>query len=84
MKLFRGALPALLSIPLLASAPASAAKPATTVEAIDAMLASAIPADGPGAAVIAVKDGKTVFRKAYGMANLELGVPLAPDSGHDV
>ncbi|MBK6407127.1 MAG: serine hydrolase [Holophagales bacterium] len=83
MKLFRtraGALLVLLAIPLLASAPASAARPATTAEAIDAMLAKAIPADGPGAVVIAVKDGKTVFRKAYGMANLELGVPLAPDS----
>ena len=26
-----------------------------------------------------VKDGKTLFRKAYGMADLELGVPLQPD-----
>ena len=26
-----------------------------------------------------VKDGRTLFRKAYGMANLELGVPLQPD-----
>jgi len=59
---------------------ALAAKPMATAEAIDAMLASAIPADGPGAAVIAVKDGKTVFRKAYGMADLELGVPLSPES----
>jgi CubicO group peptidase (beta-lactamase class C family) len=44
------------------------------------MVAKAIPAEGPGAAVIAVKDGKTVFRKAYGMANLELGVPISPES----
>lgn len=70
-----------LQTTLLSTAgPALAAKPQATAEAIDAMLAGAIPADGPGAAVIAVKDGKTVFRKAYGMANLELGVPLAPDS----
>lgn len=71
---------ALQTLLLSAAGPAPAARPATTAEAIDAMLAKAIPADGPGAAVIAVKDGKTVFRKAYGMANLELGVPLAPDS----
>jgi CubicO group peptidase (beta-lactamase class C family) len=83
MMMFRaraGALPVLLAIPVLASALASAARPVAPVEAIDAMLAGAIPADGPGAAVIAVKDGKTVFRKAYGMADLELGVPLSPDS----
>lgn len=81
MKLFRAhaaAWPVLLAI--LLSTPAPAARPATTAETIDAMLAKAVPTDGPGAVVIAVKDGRTVFRKAYGMANLELGVPLTPDS----
>ena len=33
----------------------------------------------PGAAIIAVKDGQVVFRKGYGMANLELGVAIEPD-----
>ncbi len=33
----------------------------------------------PGAAVIAVKDGQVVFRKGYGMANMELGVTIEPD-----
>ena len=47
--------------------------------AIDSVMAPAYPADQPGAAVIVVKDRKTVFRKAYGMANLELGVPLQPE-----
>ena len=32
----------------------------------------------PGVAVLVVKDGKPLFRKAYGMANLELGVPVQP------
>jgi CubicO group peptidase (beta-lactamase class C family) len=35
--------------------------------------------DEPGAAVIVRKDGKTVFRKGYGLADLELGVAVAPD-----
>jgi D-alanyl-D-alanine carboxypeptidase len=46
---------------------------------IDALLQAAYQPDEPGAAVIAVKDRRPVFRSAYGMANLELGVPLAPD-----
>ena len=33
----------------------------------------------PGASVVVVKDGKVIFRKGYGMANLELGVPVEPD-----
>ena len=42
-------------------------------------LNAAYPADGPGAAVIVVKDGEVLFAGARGMADLELGVPLTPD-----
>ena len=44
----------------------------------EALLAPLYPPDKPGAAVIVVKDGETLFRKGYGMANLELGVPIEP------
>ena len=36
-------------------------------------------ADRPGAAIIVVKDGRVIFRRAYGVANLELKVPLRPE-----
>lgn len=45
---------------------------------IDAVLQAAYEPDEPGAAVIAVKDEQVVFRRGYGMANLELAVPIAP------
>lgn len=67
---------------LLAStiAPAVASVAATpTATAIDTLLKGAFVPDRPGAAVIVVKDGRTLFRRAYGMADLELGVPLQPD-----
>jgi D-alanyl-D-alanine carboxypeptidase len=53
--------------------------PTATTAAIDTLLKGSFPSDRPGAAVIVVKDGRTLFRKAYGMADLELGVPLQPD-----
>ena len=43
------------------------------------MFAEAYPAAGPGAAVIVVQDGKPVLRKGYGLAEVELGVPIRPD-----
>ena len=49
------------------------------VAAIDRMFAAAYPSSGPGAAVLVVQDGKPVLRKGYGMAELELGVPISPD-----
>jgi CubicO group peptidase (beta-lactamase class C family) len=58
------------------AAPPAAADPTA---AIDAQLRAAFPADQPGAAVIVVRDGRVLFRKAYGMADLEQGVPLQPD-----
>lgn len=67
---------------LLASTPAPAVPSVAatpTATAIDTLLNGFFLPDRPGAAVIVVKDGRTLFRKAYGMADLELGVPLQPD-----
>jgi CubicO group peptidase (beta-lactamase class C family) len=46
---------------------------------IDALIAAAYKPDRPGAAAIVVKDGRTVLRKGYGLADLELRVPVEPD-----
>ena len=37
------------------------------------------PASQPGATIIVVKHGETVFRQAYGMADMGKGVPMTPD-----
>ncbi len=48
-------------------------------EQIEDYLSQTYPATQPGATVIITKDGEMIFRGAYGMADLELAVPLAPD-----
>ena len=50
-----------------------------TAAAFEKVLKESFVADKPGAAVIVIKDGRTVFRKAVGMADMEMGVPLQPD-----
>src|SRR5688572_28196647 len=45
----------------------------------DQLFSQAFPADEPGAAVLVAKDDKVLLRKGYGMADLELGVPIQPD-----
>jgi D-alanyl-D-alanine carboxypeptidase len=37
-------------------------------------------ADRPGAAVVIMKDGEIIHEEGYGLANVELGVPITPDS----
>ena len=46
---------------------------------IETFLAGVYSDEEPGAAVIAVREGEVVFRGAFGVANLELGVPLEPE-----
>jgi len=46
---------------------------------IDAVMSEIYKPGEPGAAVIVRKDGKTIFRKGYGLADLELGVAVEPD-----
>lgn len=46
---------------------------------LDAVAAAAFAGDGPGAAVVVVRDGKTLLRKGYGLADLELGVAVKPE-----
>ncbi|MEW6129864.1 MAG: serine hydrolase domain-containing protein [Acidobacteriota bacterium] len=46
---------------------------------IDQLMVSKFKADEPGATVIVVKDGKVLFRKGYGLANIELNIPAQPD-----
>jgi len=48
-------------------------------KAIDALLKKAYKRTEPGAAVLVARKGRGIFRKAYGMADLELGVPMQPN-----
>jgi D-alanyl-D-alanine carboxypeptidase len=65
-----------------AGAPA-AVEARTTVDpalaGIDSMLTALYPAAEPGAAILVARDGRVLMRKAYGSANVELGVPLRPE-----
>jgi CubicO group peptidase (beta-lactamase class C family) len=70
------AIAVLLAAPLVHAAPASR----DVAARIDQVLAATYKADAPGATVIVVKDGKTILRKAYGLADLEHKVPLTPET----
>lgn len=46
---------------------------------IDAMVAPYFKPSGPGAALLVVKDGKPLLRKAYGLADVARGLAMQPD-----
>jgi D-alanyl-D-alanine carboxypeptidase len=49
------------------------------IPTIDALAAAAFPNDRPGAIVLAARDGRALFKRAYGLADLEYSTMLEPD-----
>ena len=72
----------LLSIlPLAACLPAYATTPlASKQQQVDALFARWNRVDTPGAAVEVVEDGKVVYRRGFGMADIEQDRPITPST----
>ncbi len=51
---------------------------------VDAVFAAYDRTDSPGCALSVIEDGRIVYERGYGMANLELKVPIAPASIFDI
>src|SRR5215469_18442346 len=51
---------------------------------IDSLFADYTKPGSPGLAALVVKDGKIVFEKGYGLANLEYNMPNTPTSVFDI
>lgn len=47
---------------------------------VDKLLLARFKPDGPGCAILIARKGDVIYRKAYGMADLELNVPATPDN----
>ncbi len=62
-----------------AATPAAAQVVDPSLASVDSAFAATYPAGGPGAVVLVARDGRVLMRKAYGMADLELGVPMRPE-----
>ena len=60
-------IPWMVLLPLGAQAQLTAPTDADLAEQLDAMLAVAYPADGPGAAVLVLRGGEVILRKGYGL-----------------
>jgi CubicO group peptidase (beta-lactamase class C family) len=44
------------------------------------LISKKLPADGPGCAVAIVQEGEIIFKKGYGLANLEQKTPIGPQT----
>lgn len=51
---------------------------------MDSIFKSYTQAGSPGVAALIVKDGNVIFKKGYGLANLEYDIPITPTSVFDI
>src|SRR5512143_2640908 len=47
---------------------------------VDAVFARFDKADSPGCALGVIRDGQIIYKRGYGMSNLEYGIPISPSS----
>lgn len=66
------------------AAVAAPAAPVSPAAGTDAIFAEWNRPDTPGCGVAVFRDGAIAFQKGYGQANLELGVPIGPDTVFDI
>ena len=62
----------------------SSAAPQEFTDKVDRIFAEWNTTGSPGCALAVVKDGRIVYEHGYGMANLELGVAITPQSVFDI
>lgn len=65
---------------LLIAGLATLARGAIDARAIDAIFAPWDKPTSPGAALAIIQEGRIVYEKGYGMANLESGTPITPET----
>ncbi len=53
-------------------------------EKFDTLLQERYKPDGPGATVLVAKQGKIIYHKAFGLANIELQVPMKPNNVFEI
>jgi CubicO group peptidase (beta-lactamase class C family) len=68
----------LIFIPACTTQPASQASESDLASQIDSLLSKVYKANEPGAAILVKKEGKILFCKGYGLADMELNVPVEP------
>jgi CubicO group peptidase (beta-lactamase class C family) len=81
MNLFRNTAILLLSVGSFAAPACFAQQNAGDLERkVDQVFAAFDKPDSPGCALGVVRDGEFIYKKGYGEASLELGVPITPES----
>ncbi|MDQ3254956.1 MAG: serine hydrolase [Acidobacteriota bacterium] len=68
----------------LASAPLTAEDPAEIIKKVDALFAQYDKSNSPGCALGVIRDGRLIYARGYGIANLEHDIPISSRTVFDI
>jgi CubicO group peptidase (beta-lactamase class C family) len=74
----------LLAFALVAGRAAAQPAPDARASRVDSVFAKYDREPSPGLAIVVVQDGRVVLRRGYGLASMEHGVPITPETVFDV
>ncbi|HEV8583104.1 MAG TPA: serine hydrolase domain-containing protein [Thermoanaerobaculia bacterium] len=74
----------LFTVSILVVGPAGAAETSDLAARVDAVFADYAKPGSPGCALAVIKDGSIAYEKGYGLASVELGVPITPKTVFDI
>jgi CubicO group peptidase (beta-lactamase class C family) len=55
-----------------------------SIDQVDAIFSEWDKPDSPGCALAVIKDGEIIYKRGYGMANLEFDIPITPSTVFDI
>ena len=73
-----------LSPAVFSQVPTGTAQTSESTSRINQLFAPWDKPDSPGCALGVIKDGKMIFKKGYGMANLDHGIPISSSSAFNI
>jgi CubicO group peptidase (beta-lactamase class C family) len=74
----------LLAIVILCTLPSEVRAADVMEDRIDKLVLQTVKPDGPGCAILVVDDGKIVFKRAYGIANMDAGCPITTATAFNI
>ncbi len=74
----------LLAVVIVCMVPSEARAADVMEDRINKLVLQTVKPDGPGCALLVVDDGKIVFQRAYGIADMETGLPITTASAFNI
>ncbi|OHB85660.1 MAG: hypothetical protein A2Z38_10040 [Planctomycetes bacterium RBG_19FT_COMBO_48_8] len=73
-----------MGVVILCTIPSDSSAADVIEDRIDNLVVQTVKSDSPGCAIIVIDDGKIVFKRGYGIANMDTGLPITTTTAFNI